>query len=673
MSDTNTKVLLHFNGYNGSTCIDDFGSLKTWTAGGTASLVIRTKKFGRSCLYLDGDTGYIYTADHGDFTLGLADFSFDFWLKLPILTDSTPKCIFSKYQDTNNRYYLELYSNSGVQTMRFRSREGATLLNDASFAIETFEVDTWYHFELTRSGTTLYLFQNGTLLSTVSGALEISDLTGNFEIGRNGTSGYLNAYIDEFRYTYGTARHTSGFTTETYAYKRSGVDDEFTAALLHFNGAHGSTTITDAVGAAWTASNATIATDIKKLGNGSVDCVNPGNNPYVYPTTFPPRLALWHRDCFTIDFWYRPATIGVSGALLKIGNLLFYTDADTVSIKTAHGGTTIFTMAAAFTTATWYHIAFVKNGVNCTMYRDGVVVGTTDMSALIADQDTVAERATSSYYAGYIDGWSNNGGNGYYDELRISPDIQRWTADFSDSVPSDEYGITIKSAELTFEATADAAFDTLWDDVDPQAAAVATFFGQAMFVKELTESAEVTDGFTGQYWRDKSFTDSAVSDIEFTAGYYQTWSLPASAEAAFDGNYVVFIDVPAMNTPIPSLQGRCGYNCWAEPSLFLPTLEATTGAICDKTLQLPTLSSSAFVSISGLLSTRTPSLSLSATIDMGMSATVAKTMKLPSIDAFAYIGGSNTLSENMPLPVIYANAIICDSRSFSTYVLEYTR
>lgn len=671
MSDTNTKVLLHFNGYNGSTCIDDFGSLKTWTAGGTASLVIRTKKFGRSCLYLDGDTGYIYTADHGDFTLGLANFSFDFWLKLPILTDSTPKCIFSKYQDTNNRYYLELYSNSGVQTMRFRSREGATLLNDASFAIETFEVDTWYHFELTRSGTTLYLFQNGTLLSTVSGALEISDLTGNFEIGRNGTSSYLNAYIDEFRYTYGTARHTDAFDVETYAYRRSGVDDEFTAILMHFNGDEGSTTLTDLVGTTWGVYGTPYITQTTKVfGNGSFLSFGGDGKEGALSETFSAatRHKFWHRDCFTIDFWIYKPSLPTSGKVHSVwyqsgvGEGVFFYNSGASYYLRIDLNSPVNIPLDHFTVATWHHMAIIKNGSYITVYIDGVPGAATDVSG-----------KASAYSASVPTSWllGGTGTDQLIDEFRYSPDIQRWTADFSDSVPSDEYGTIIKSAELTFEATADAAFDTLWDDVDPQAAAVATFFGQAMFVKELTESAEVTDGFTGQYWRDKSFTDSAVSDIEFTAGYYQTWSLPASAEAAFDGNYVVFIDVPAMNTPIPSLQGRCGYNCWAEPSLFLPTLEATTGAICDKTLQLPTLSSSAFVSISGLLSTRTPSLSLSATIDMGMSATVAKTMKLPSIDAFAYIGGSNTLSENMPLPVIYANAI--NSRSFSTYVLEYTR
>jgi hypothetical protein len=670
MSDTSTKSLLHFNGANNSTGIYDFGSTKNWLVGGTAKLVISTKKFGRSCLYLDGESGYVYTVDHADFTLGLANFSFDFWIKLPLLPGSTPQCIFSKYQDSNNRYYLELYDNAGVQTMRFRSREGATLLNDASFPVSTLNVDTWYHFELTRSGTTLYLFQSGTLLSTVSGALEISDLTGNFEIGRNGTAGYLNAYVDEFRYTYGTARHTASFTNETYAYKRVGVDDEFTAALLHFNGSEGSTTITDQTGMPWTVySHPYITQTNKKLGNASGYAT--GGEGFI-SNGATALYKLWIRDCWTIDFWiYKPSlpTGGNQHALMYQGDVgegwYFYNSGAAYYIRVNQNGAVDIPLDH-FTVSTWHHIAIIKNSSYITVYCDGVPGTATDISSFVS-----AYSATMPAYhmIGTIPG--GTGTDQLIDEYRFSPDIKRWTADFSDAVPSDEYGTIYKSADVTFAALADAAFDTLWDDVDPHAHADATFFGQAMYLRAEDEDAHAVDLFEGQYWYEKVISEGAVSGASFTAGYYQTWPLPAEADAVFDSNYVVFIDVPALKIPIPTLEGQCGYNAVLDSSHKLCSLSAETGALLDKSIPLITISATGDRSIASDMVGRTPFPYLNAGSDPAIIVTLLQNIPFVSLEGDSYITGTNTLNEDFPFISIYANAV--NSRSFSTYVLEYTR
>jgi hypothetical protein len=671
MSDTYTKSLLHFNGYNNSTLVEDFGSTKVWTAGGTAKLTITTKKFGRSCLYLDGDTAYISTPDHADFTLGLAAFSFDFWLKFPVLPGVTPQCIFSKYQDTNNRFYLEVYESSGDYIFRFRSRESATLLNDASFTLPSLSVDTWTHFELTRSGSTLYLFQDGGLVSTSSGALEVSDLTGAFEIGRNGTGSYLNAYVDEFRYSYGIARHVTSFTPATYAYIRLNVDDEFTALLHHFN----TTTTVDANGFAWTKGSGDVEGTYKKFGAGAVSEAGPSCS-----LTLPNRIGnLWKHDCWTIDFqllfhslgtvaqyaWLF-TTFGAAGGYNYFRHI-YGEDATTSKLAFSSG-----TVAASFdwpshpVIDTWYHIAIVCNNKYITVYVDGADCGTVDCTAEITTM--------ASYSAD--NAWQIlNGGDGavYIDELRVSTAIKRWTASFVGATPSDEYGTTQKYADVTFGATGSAAFDSLWDNMDPTAEGTDTFFGQMLYEKAIPTiaGAATADDFTGQYWYEKVNTESAVSSALFNTGYYVPWNLPATAVVTFDGNYVVFIDVPAMDIPFPSLQGQCGYNAVAEMTVILPTLEICTGLDIDSDLPVMTLTATGSRSLSCDLAVILPFPTLNASVDPSLWITLAKNIPLPSLNSYSYVIGTNELAENLPFIAVYANAV--NSRTFSTYVLEYTR
>ncbi len=668
MSDTNTKVLLHFNAANNSTFVDDFGSLRAWSVGGSAKITTATKKFGRSCLYLDGETSYIYTAHHNDFILGLANFSFDFHIKFPVLPGASPQCIFSKYQDTNNRYYLEIYYDSGSYIMRFRSREGATLLNNASFVLPELYVDTFYHFEFTRSGTTFYLFQNGNLVSTVSGAVEVSEITGNFEIGRNGTSGYLNAYIDEFRYSYGIARHTSSFDVETYAYRRKGVDDEYTSILLHFNG-----NTTELVsGANWTLDVASVGTP-SKFGSGALK-TNSSGYGYAYSPTVSSgsRYSIWKYDCFTIDLWfyktYAPASYhhallwpygrGYGFFLHREGSdykVILNADPYQVSITTS-----------PFYEATWQHLAIIKNNNYLTAFVDGVQGSIEDATTAInflngvnITQYTVGQLPGG--YPGYV----------YIDELRISPAIKRWTADFSDALPSDEYGSTVKSAEVSFNARSVFSVDTLWDDLTAGAKADTTFFGQSLFTRESAESAKAADEFIGQYWKEGELSEAAKAGAEFAVGYYTYWPIAATANATFASNYVVFIDFPAKTTPFPYLDAKSGYNAELDAKIRSFILSANTGAITDQRIPFLKLSSTGLLSLIGFLDTRAVFPYLRSTINNGTSAELYRYMQFMKLNGYAYITGANILQSDIPFIESYLHSI--NSRDFSTQILKYVR
>lgn len=480
MSDASTKALLHFNGDNNAVYLDDFGSAKIWTAGGTsgaAKISTAIKKFGRGSLYLDGNDGYISTPDHDDFTLGAETdkFSFDFWIYLPTLPTATPSCIFSKVQDASNKYFLELYDNAGVSTIRFRVREGGVYINDFEWALLGLTANTWTHFELTQSAGTMYLYRGGALLSSQAGFSECSNTTGAFEIGRNATIQYLSAYLDEFRYSKGIARHTgASFALEASGYRRAGVDDEYTAFLLHGTGS--GTVTTDLVGAtamtdyAASTNNATVSTAQYKFAPASVYMNGTTGSKGLATAASFRRGVITHRTYGTIDFWVRFTSLATTQGLYALymsgyPPVIYYdgTGANKKFVFFGNGTPPVVTLATPLAIDTWYHIALVKNATTITVYVDGVSQGTTaDLSAtMLTSCDTLAEVAASRVYIG-----CNNAttylATAYFDEYRISPDIQRWTSDFTPETA--EYGAQIIEADLTETITVADTAQTTWDN-----------------------------------------------------------------------------------------------------------------------------------------------------------------------------------------------------------------
>ena len=635
MSDSYTKLLLHFNGDNAAVYIDDFGSSKVWTAGGTAALTVATKKFGRASLYLDGDTGYISTPDHADFTLGTTAFSFDFWVKFPTLPTATPQAFFSKAQDASNKYYLEIYDNSGVQTIRFRSKSGGVTLNDFSFPLAVLSISQWYHFELTLSGTTLYLFQDGAFVTSSGGWIEVSDITGAFEIGRNGTSGYLNAWVDEFRFTAGTARHTASFDVATAAYKRINIDDEYTAMLFHWDGAdQAATPWDDATGLTLTCVTAGpphLHTDNFKFGTASMFA--PGGG-YAALSTLPTRVFPWHRTYATIDFWVRFVNFTNIAGLISWNETVTISYDGTTTNKNLKMNATNIALSNALLVDTWYHFAFVKNAGTTTAYINGVSVGTFDNSTLATSLDTLAEAkaatthrfpgtAYSNYYSGVF----------YLDELRTSADIQRWTEAFTP--PTEPYGVTVVEVSTTDKLTVSDITQTTWDDVEPRVGISDTMELVREVDKATDDIAGITDTF--DVLREVPFTSehrAGISD-EFSMVMEAELGSPHVAGITDLFSADVFIDEPGLFVTVPHL-----------------TFSATgqDGAIGTLSLSIPPVSLSwmGTAAPSGVLSISVPRMSFSATGLVNETGTLNVTLPIILFKGTAERGAVGTLSVTLP-------------------------
>lgn len=218
--DSNTKLMLHCDGANGSTTFTDSSfSPKTATVYGNSNISTSKSKFGGASAYFDGSNDYL-TFSSTDFDLGTSDFTIDFWIYVPntapfqagqaplYLTTGTNNAVFCPFR---------IADTSGTITSYISGTSAWSVASNKAFS--TLSRDTWVHLAISRSGSNWYLFENGIVKSTISNSQAIPTIETVY-IARNLTDGSIDlcCYIDEFRISKEVARWTANFTPPIEAY-----------------------------------------------------------------------------------------------------------------------------------------------------------------------------------------------------------------------------------------------------------------------------------------------------------------------------------------------------------------------------------------------------------------------------------------------------------------------
>jgi hypothetical protein len=214
----------------------------------------------------------------------------------------------------------------------------------------------------------------------------------------------------------------------------SGGNDANTTLLLHFDGADASTTFTDSsIGGAGSPhtvtpnNNAQIDTAQSKFGgaSGLFDGVND------YLTVGGHADHAFGTGDFTIDFWYRPAS--VTGALIIYDSRPTSTQGVYPTVYTDGTALKFFTDSADRVTGatvlainTWYHIAIARSGTSTKLFLNGVQEGSTYSDSNDYLNGTGRPAIMSSGFT-----LGGNEALGHMDELRVSKGIARWTVDFT--------------------------------------------------------------------------------------------------------------------------------------------------------------------------------------------------------------------------------------------------
>jgi len=200
----------------------------------------------------------------------------------------------------------------------------------------------------------------------------------------------------------------------------SSGNDANTKLLLHCDGTNGSTSFPDVSSNAKTVAvngNAQVSTAQQKFGTGAY--LGDGGSDWLTVTNS--TDFNFGTGDFTLDFisvgnsyFLTRGSANTCDAVLNAGSFVFYI-----------ASVAVVTQAWAPSTATWYHVAVVRNGTNCFVFINGTQLGSTGTSS--------ASIGTPGANPDYSIGALFNGAlslNGYMDEIRIS-NIARWTTAFT--------------------------------------------------------------------------------------------------------------------------------------------------------------------------------------------------------------------------------------------------
>ncbi len=201
--DSNTKLLLHCDGTDGSTSFPDVSdNSHTVTAVATAQVDTAVKKFGTGSLMLDGNSDYLTIPDSNDFDIYgdlTTDWTIDFWMKV----SEDPSSGFYKivaHADSAQNYAIMIWYVSGIFIVN--TRVGNVGKNSCSSSVGLGSSQNWHHFCFVKLNAHLAIYLDGT---------QIADATANatttsanyLSIGARaitpGSENFFPGYIDEFR------------------------------------------------------------------------------------------------------------------------------------------------------------------------------------------------------------------------------------------------------------------------------------------------------------------------------------------------------------------------------------------------------------------------------------------------------------------------------------------
>ena len=302
-------------------------------------------------------------------------------------------------------------------------------------------------------------------------------------------------------------------------------DVHFPKNILHlpFDGSNGATSTSDVSNQnnAVTVNGAQISTAQSKFGGSSM--LFDGSNDYLSVGGSEWNSNLNSGD-FTAEFWIRFNTVpsqtyiiqnynGSNGwgvALWSGGGGTSYFDGFWYSggwkyIQYDVGGSSQYTTASA---DTWYHVAFVRDGNDWSLYLNGTLEGTrTGLSGSITSSSLgsleIGRKYNGTYYV-----------DGYIDDLRITKGLARYTSNFTPPTTAHLTSAGDVNKHIVVNSGADGvAIGTGGINQARIAKAWAHFDGTGPTVNGSYNISSITDSAVGKFTANFS---EAMADTNYT-------------------------------------------------------------------------------------------------------------------------------------------------------------
>jgi hypothetical protein len=376
---------------------------------------------GSSYMNVNGD--FLTSPQSTNTDLGSGNFTIEAWTYATSV-GAYYNFLIGKWNYPNKEWFLQ-YTASSINF--YLSTDG---LNDSTVftASTTVPLNAWNHIAVTRSGSNLYIFLNGNLISTQSitqtfyAASQVVAI-GNFPSGGLSDTN-MHGYVSDARVVVGTALYTSSFTPPTapltavsgtqllLSYTNAGIPDLAMQNNLQ------------------TVGNAQVSTSVKKYGTGSLS-FSGGSGDYLCNYTQQAINATnFGTGDFTIECWiYFNSTSGDQGIIDDASNLssagtqkwFLHKDGSQNLLFGQHSVGNILSYSWSPSTGTWYYITITRASGTAKMFINGTSVATASNSTNFASSGGVQVGIFAS----------GNSLNGYIDDLRITNGYARYTANFT--------------------------------------------------------------------------------------------------------------------------------------------------------------------------------------------------------------------------------------------------
>jgi len=286
--------------------------------------------------------------------------------------------------------------------------------------------NTWHHCAIVRDGSNnVTLYVDGVSRGTGTDTTNYTATSGTWYMARHDLldGNYLTAYLSDFRIVKGTAVYTSAFTPSTTP------PTAIANTSLLLNMTNGGISDNAMINNLETVGNAQISTSVVKYGSGSM--AFDGTGDYLVAGAFSNPDHIIGSGNFTVEAWLYTNT-NKAQIVLDTGT----TSGSTTGLQAAlnSSGQPYFvinnsvplTSSIAVSTATWTHVAWVRNNGTIAIYVNGVSGGTASNSTNISDTGLTIGTPND-----YRDGSATYHFNGYIDDLRITRGYARYTSNFT--------------------------------------------------------------------------------------------------------------------------------------------------------------------------------------------------------------------------------------------------
>lgn len=246
-ADTQTVLLMHADGTNGSTSfIDSSAYAHTLTASNGAQISTANPKFGSGAIDTSTNTAAVIdTGNISDFAFGNQPFTVEAWSYFQSDTNALHliACQWSPAGATNYSWLFGMTDSATLGLYYTTNTADFTLISGAF----TPTLNTWYHLACDRDASDVVrVYVNGAVIGSgsVAGKLFLAPTT-NCAIGNELSGTYdVQGFLDEVRISKGIARYGGAFTPPTAPFSIGGplAEDAQTLSAAGTVGAAGAIT-----------------------------------------------------------------------------------------------------------------------------------------------------------------------------------------------------------------------------------------------------------------------------------------------------------------------------------------------------------------------------------------------------------------------------------------------